>query len=228
VEHPRCAQCRNPIRGRQSFIRLASAQLSFHSDCWVELHTRAQDKYMSAYAEVGVPALLEPYHRGGLASWLPGLDEECAGEEPLVQLVEPAAEPHVVPVREADWVDVQPVRSGPIALGPVPVMAEPAAEPLEAVADEQVLDEPEVRSESFVEEPVDEEPVAALEEPLEEPLEETPVDDHLVAGRTPEVTDVTVVRTRPLKSPRGDRARLLAGKARAIRQAGSQNTPAAS
>ena len=228
VEHPRCAQCRNPIRGRQTFIRLASAGMSFHDDCWVELHAVVQDNYRSEYAEVGVPALLKPYHRDQLAAWLPALQADDPADVAVVE-AEPELEPEPEPEPQPEPV---PMPTGAIALGAVvewaheePVLEEPVVDEDdvdEPVADEDDVEEP-VTDEVLVEEPVTDELV--VEEPVvDEPLVEEPVR----VARAAEATEVTVVRTRQTKPSRGDRARAFAGKARGIRQSGSEHTSAAS
>jgi hypothetical protein len=71
VEHHRCAQCRNPIRGRQAMVRLARAGLTFHADCWAILNLNVQREYELRAQDEGLAALLGPYHRGGTAAWLP-------------------------------------------------------------------------------------------------------------------------------------------------------------
>lgn len=71
MEHARCAHCRNPIRGRQAYVRHARSDMSFHSDCWVLLHTAVQDDYLARYQSDGVSALVTPYSRTAMASWLP-------------------------------------------------------------------------------------------------------------------------------------------------------------
>lgn len=71
VEHARCAQCRNPIRGRQPRVRLARAEMTFHADCWQSLHAAVQADYARRAREEGIAALLGPYQRTEMASWLP-------------------------------------------------------------------------------------------------------------------------------------------------------------
>jgi hypothetical protein len=71
MEHVRCAHCRNPIRGRQAFVKHASANMSFHIDCWAGLHAKVQEDYRRRASEDGVSALLAPYDRTRVAAWLP-------------------------------------------------------------------------------------------------------------------------------------------------------------
>jgi hypothetical protein len=85
VEHVRCAQCRNPIRGRQSMVRHARAQMIFHADCWASLHAEVQAAYVARAHDDGVGALLDPYSRAEMAAWLPeaAIDEaiEALGDQ---------------------------------------------------------------------------------------------------------------------------------------------------
>src|SRR3954453_12631518 len=78
VEHHRCAQCRNPIRGRQAMVRLARADLTFHADCWAILNLNVQREYEIRAQDEGLAALLGPYHRGQTAAWLPVEAAEAA------------------------------------------------------------------------------------------------------------------------------------------------------
>lgn len=71
VEHARCAQCRNPIRGRQARVCLTRAEMTFHADCWQTLHAAVQADYAQRAREEGIAALLGPYQRTEMASWLP-------------------------------------------------------------------------------------------------------------------------------------------------------------
>jgi hypothetical protein len=88
VEHHRCAQCRNPIRGRQALVRLARADLCFHADCWAILNLNVQREYELRALDEGLAALLGPYHRGVTAAWLPV--EEAAEAEQLNETLAPA------------------------------------------------------------------------------------------------------------------------------------------
>ena len=45
--------------------------MTFHSDCWGELHATVQSSYLASVREGGVAALLIPYQRSQMASWLP-------------------------------------------------------------------------------------------------------------------------------------------------------------
>jgi len=81
VEHVRCAQCRNPIRGRQASVLHARAAMSFHADCWASLHDSVQREYLERVEEHGIEALVEPYRRGDMASWLPAAAIEAAAAE---------------------------------------------------------------------------------------------------------------------------------------------------
>ena len=69
MEHARCAQCRNPIRGRQQAVHLASAGRDFHEDCWRALQVHVQDRYLESVSALGVPALLRPYSRAHPLDW---------------------------------------------------------------------------------------------------------------------------------------------------------------
>ncbi len=71
MEHVRCAQCRNPIRGKQASVTHARSNLSFHVDCWMELHQRVQAEYIVTAASDGPAGLLRPYSRTETAAWLP-------------------------------------------------------------------------------------------------------------------------------------------------------------
>jgi hypothetical protein len=77
MEHVRCAQCRNPIRGRQAFVTHARSALSFHADCWAELHLWVQQQYAAIAAMDGLAGLLGPYSRDQTAAWLPSVAEEA-------------------------------------------------------------------------------------------------------------------------------------------------------
>lgn len=71
MEHARCAHCRNPVRSRQARVRLARAEMTFHADCWLSLHAAVQADYARRSREEGIAALLGPYQRTEMASWLP-------------------------------------------------------------------------------------------------------------------------------------------------------------
>jgi hypothetical protein len=66
-------------------VRHARAQMIFHSDCWLTLHTAVQADYVSRAQDGGVAALLDPYSRAEMASWLPqaAIDEaiEALGDQ---------------------------------------------------------------------------------------------------------------------------------------------------
>ena len=76
MEYVRCAQCRNPIRGRQAFVTHARSDLTFHADCWADLHERVQQQYAAMVALEGVDSLLGPYSRDQTATWLPTVAQE--------------------------------------------------------------------------------------------------------------------------------------------------------
>ena len=78
MEHVRCAQCRNPIRGRQAFVTHARSQSSFHADCWADLHQWVQQQYTAIAALDGVTGLLGPYSRDQTVAWLPSAAAEEA------------------------------------------------------------------------------------------------------------------------------------------------------
>jgi hypothetical protein len=82
VEHDRCAQCRNPIQGRQSMVRLARADMNFHGDCWAILLLNVQREYELKAQGEGLVALLGPYHRAQAAAWLPAADTDDTNEDP--------------------------------------------------------------------------------------------------------------------------------------------------
>lgn len=85
MEHARCAQCRNPIRGRQARVQHARADMTFHADCWASLHACVQAEYVEQIAERGFDALVAPYRCAETVSWLPqaAIDEavESFGEQ---------------------------------------------------------------------------------------------------------------------------------------------------
>jgi hypothetical protein len=101
VEHDRCAQCRNPIRGRQASVRHARSGLTFHTDCWVDLHAHVQAQYLQEVTDEGVAALMHPYQRNEMASWLPDAAIDAAAEELTEQLEELAVDSVVPPAAEA-------------------------------------------------------------------------------------------------------------------------------
>ena len=80
MEHARCAYCRNPIRARQPQVQLARADMSFHGDCWVTLHSTVQQAYVDRVRDEGIDSLLEPYQRTQMASWLPEAAIDAAVE----------------------------------------------------------------------------------------------------------------------------------------------------
>jgi hypothetical protein len=86
MEHQRCAQCRNPIRGRQASVTHARSNLSFHADCWMDLHQRVQAEYVVTAASDGLAGLLKPYSRTELTTWLP----RAAVEAPEAMEQQPA------------------------------------------------------------------------------------------------------------------------------------------
>lgn len=71
MEHLRCAQCRNPIRARQASVTHARSSLSFHVDCWMDLHRRVQAEYAVTVASDGLAGLIKPYSRNQTTAWLP-------------------------------------------------------------------------------------------------------------------------------------------------------------
>jgi hypothetical protein len=84
MEHLRCAQCRNPIRARQASVTHARSSLSFHVDCWMELHQRVQAEYATTVASDGLAGLIKPYSRSQTVAWLPPVSVDAEeGEQPL-------------------------------------------------------------------------------------------------------------------------------------------------
>lgn len=83
MEHERCSHCRNPIRGRQASVRHAQSEMTFHTDCWADLHQHAQQDYSRTVADHDVLALLSPYSRRAVATWLPHPESD-----ELVELVD--------------------------------------------------------------------------------------------------------------------------------------------
>lgn len=61
--------------------------MTFHADCWVLLHTSVQADYLARYEADGVSALVTPYSRTAMASWLP----EAAIDEAVETLSEQLA-----------------------------------------------------------------------------------------------------------------------------------------
>jgi hypothetical protein len=63
----------------------ARTDMTFHSDCWVALHAQIQGAYLQRAEVEGVRALIDPYNRTDMASWLPeaAIDEavEALGEQ---------------------------------------------------------------------------------------------------------------------------------------------------
>ena len=80
TEHSRCAQCRNPIRGRQAAVRHC-ADLVFHLDCWRDLHQHVQQDYSVQVQADGLAGLLGPYSRARMSTWLPCVEEPLVVEE---------------------------------------------------------------------------------------------------------------------------------------------------
>jgi hypothetical protein len=102
VEHSRCAQCRNPIRARQAAVHHARSGLDFHTDCWVDLHAQVQSQYVQGCSETGVAALITPYQRQDMASWLPDAAIDAAAEELSDQIQEMADETATTPSETTD------------------------------------------------------------------------------------------------------------------------------
>ena len=69
-------------------VRHVRTDLVFHRDCWSELHATVQANYVRRAQDDGVSALLGPYQRATMASWLP----EAAIEEVLEAFNEQIAE----------------------------------------------------------------------------------------------------------------------------------------
>jgi hypothetical protein len=61
-------------------VQLARADMSFHGDCWVTLHSTVQQGYVDRVRDEGVSSLLEPYARTQMASWLPEAAIDAAVE----------------------------------------------------------------------------------------------------------------------------------------------------
>ena len=57
----------------------------FHADCWLTLHADVQAAYVDRAQDGGLAALLDPYSRAEMASWLPeaAIDEaiEALGDQ---------------------------------------------------------------------------------------------------------------------------------------------------
>ena len=109
MEHARCAYCRNPIRGRQSGVDLARADMTFHADCWVTLHASVQKEYAERAAELGAVALVDPYQRAEMASWLP----EAAIDEAVETLSEQLEHEVMADLAHADGSTVTVERRDP-------------------------------------------------------------------------------------------------------------------
>lgn len=58
--------------------------MTFHTDCWVTLHVTVQASYVERYQVEGLSALVSPYSRTEMASWLP----EAAIDEAVESLSE--------------------------------------------------------------------------------------------------------------------------------------------
>jgi hypothetical protein len=91
-------------------VRHARAQMTFHADCWVALHADVQTAYLSRAAQDdGVTALLDPYSRAEMASWLPeaAIDEaiEALGD----QLQQLGGEPQMSVEVAEDAVGEEPI-----------------------------------------------------------------------------------------------------------------------
>jgi hypothetical protein len=71
VKQNSCAQCGNPIEGRQAVVRLVRADLTFHGDCWTVLNLTVQREYEERAQGQGLVALLDPYRRARVNAWLP-------------------------------------------------------------------------------------------------------------------------------------------------------------
>ena len=54
--------------------------MRFHVDCWSTLHATVQSAYLERASAEGVPALVGPYSRTEMASWLPAAAIEEAVE----------------------------------------------------------------------------------------------------------------------------------------------------
>lgn len=102
MEHERCAQCRNPIRGRQAAVRHARSSMSFHADCWAELAAEVQQEYLRTVADHGIVGLLSPYSRTQLASWLPQQAIDVEAEELADRLADELADGTVGEARRTD------------------------------------------------------------------------------------------------------------------------------
>jgi hypothetical protein len=81
MEHLRCAQCRNPIRARQAAVTHARSSLSFHVDCWMDLHRKVQAEYDTTVASDGLAGLIRPYSRSQTTAWLPAVTPDA--QQPL-------------------------------------------------------------------------------------------------------------------------------------------------
>jgi hypothetical protein len=87
--------------------------MTFHSDCWGELHQAVQSSYATSVREGGVAALLIPYQRSQMASWLPQAAIEDAVEALTEQLDQHlAADLLAGHLAAADTVGEQPAPPG--------------------------------------------------------------------------------------------------------------------
>ncbi len=131
MNHVRCAECRNPVRSRQRRVEHARAHMVFHEDCWRSLHERVQQSYAEAVTvpagargvdlDQRVDALLAPYQRAEMATWLPeaAIEEAAAAwAAHIVELEQQGAapepeEPETVteaPAREVNFRIVEQTR----------------------------------------------------------------------------------------------------------------------
>jgi hypothetical protein len=55
-------------------------------DCWVDLHAQVQEQYTRRVTDEGVEALVHPYQRDEMASWLPDAAIDAAAEALTEQL----------------------------------------------------------------------------------------------------------------------------------------------
>lgn len=60
--------------------------MTFHSDCWVSLHATVQASYVERFQLEGLSALVSPYSRTEMASWLPQAAIDEAVESLTVEL----------------------------------------------------------------------------------------------------------------------------------------------
>jgi hypothetical protein len=67
MQHHRCAQCRNPIRGLAIPRQRTAGSDWYHADCWVDVCYSQQQEYEASVRAAGLPALLAPYACAGLS-----------------------------------------------------------------------------------------------------------------------------------------------------------------